>query len=156
MTRHKNKTGHVRCRPVPLNSARFGRLEARLNSTRTLSSPPPTSTPKSQLTAGWPSIERWKLPEDILQPKTRHLSIFGSSSRAFCSKDGHGHVSSLCVLRLARSRTPLPYPGRWELLLAIRTSVPALPFGKPSLAALGRTSRVLPEAASVLCVSLSC
>lgn len=61
---------------------------------------------------------------------------------------------SLCAPRLARSGTPLPYPGPWELLLAIQTSVPVLPFGKPSLAAPG--SRVLPEAASVLIQSHQC
>lgn len=57
---------------------------------------------------------------------------------------------------LTRSGTPLPCPGPWELPLAIQTSVPMLSFRKPSLAAPGGTSRVLPEAASMLCVSLSC
>lgn len=56
----------------------------------------------------------------------------------------------------ACSGRPLHCPGPWELLLAIQTSVSMLPFRKPSLAAPGRTSHVLPKVASMLCMSLSC
>lgn len=54
-----------------LYTLRFWRLEARLNGARTLSVPPPTGTPESQLTAGFPSTKRLETTEeDMLQPKT--------------------------------------------------------------------------------------
>lgn len=120
MTRHKNKTGHVRCRPVPLNSARFGRLEARLNSTRTPELTSSTSTPKSQ-THSWMAADR------KMETTRRHLSAKDTTSvhlalaAAPAARMDTARQFSVCPA----SRTPghhCPILAA-ELLLAIRTSV---------------------------------